>query len=192
MNCVGQCYHALQKEEGRTARRYGAVLRVRPDHVFLRPLPPVTAEGGWLGTLLVPGRVLLWDDQFAVARREDAPAVLLAPSLAYGACADEAQWVRAAAAQGAPAPADWTMGRCRDDTFQPCPTTALAAIAFGAATAWRELRLEPRAWLPGVGPARPATEHFCLQRARPRANETRAHGTSAPSGRFFDGVGMSC
>ena len=184
MRRVSECFYSLQKEEGRQNERYGMVLRMRPDHFFLRPLPRPTVEHGWLGHRLVPGRVLLWDDQFAASLRDDAAAILLAPTIAYATCADEAEWVRAARNRGEGLDKSWSLGACREGGAVPCTAMALVTI-FGAATSWRELQLEPRGWLPNVGPARPASESFCQMRARERANETR-------SGAFFDGVGMSC
>lgn len=184
MHRLPECFYAIQKEEGRTNHRYGLVLRMRPDHVLLRPLPRATIEGGWMGEALSPGRVLLWDDQFAAARRDDAAAILLAPELVYTTCADEAQWRRATLNLGREVPPEWNLAACRETGLVPCTVMGLVSV-FGGATSWREISLEPRGWLPRAGPARPESETFCIRRAKVRANET-SRGT------FHEGVGMSC
>jgi hypothetical protein len=87
-------------------------MRLRPDHVFYRPLPPPAAfAAGDAGrhspgsssqlarTVLQPGSVLLYDDQMAIATRVDAPAVLLAPAHMYERCYDAAQWYDACSAR---------------------------------------------------------------------------------------------
>ena len=165
---------------------YEAVLRVRPDHFFLRRMPPVSAAAGWLGEPLAAGRVLIWDDQVAVARREDAAAMLLSPALVYASCADEGQWARAVRAglRGAAArhgafnvsASGWTMAKCRAIAEMPCSAMALVVI-FGALTTWRELPLVSRSWPPtpvqprggggsshGRGGGGPPPEDFCLKR----------------------------
>ena len=186
---LSECYYAVQKEEGRQSRRYGAVLRLRPDHVFLRPMPRIT-DNEWLAESLVPGRLLLWDDQIAAARRDDAAAALLAPSVAYATCADEGQWREAVARSGESAHPSWRLSACRESAEIPCTSMALVTI-FGSATSWRHLPLRPRSWRPYVGPSSPDAEDFCIQRARPRINESWSETPSAIP-RFNPSVGMSC
>ena len=177
---------AGQAEEGRRRVRYATVLRVRPDHVFLRRMPPVDAAG-WLGVPLVAGRVLLWDDQISLARREEAAAMLLAPTLGYGTCADEAEWVRATRAGGRPGvSADWSMDRCQEVGDVPCSAMALALVGFGAVSSWRELPLKSKDWLPHPpGEVRPPDD-FCLKRP---SLTSEAPGRN---GRNPDELGMAC
>lgn len=186
-----ECFYAMQAEEGARQIEYATVLRVRPDHLFLRRLPPVLPTG-WMGSSLAPGHVLLWDDQFSVALREDAASVYLSPSVVYSTCADRTQWARAAAAgtNGPPATAlgDWTIEQCRDTGLLPCPVMGLLVV-FGAAKRWREIQITARGWqAPGVL-MHAAREDFCLKR-RHFINDTAA-------GRWkmrhhFDTTGLQC
>ena len=190
---LAECYYAIQREEGRRLQQYATVLRVRPDHVFLRRMPPVTPSG-WVGAQLIRGRVLLWDDQMAVALRADAAAALLAPTVGYASCADEAEWTRATLAGRATSEAelsgtDWTMAKCRERGDIPCSAMALAVIVFGGATSWRHLPLKSKDWLPHTEAERqrlPA-EDFCLKREL-FTNET----TDGRNGRNPDELGMAC
>jgi hypothetical protein len=152
---LAECFYAIQREEAQRRAAYGVIFRVRPDHLFLRRIPPV-------GEALLPpdlprGHVLLWDDQMALARREDAASVLLAPSLVYSTCADAEQWAHACRPFEGNAP-NWTIDRCRADGYIPCPTMGLVTV-FGAARGWRELPLRGRSY-PQVN----ADDDFCLKR----------------------------
>lgn len=197
---LAECYYAMQREEGaRRARlsgslradfRYATVLRVRPDHMFLRPMPPVHASAGWLGMRLSAGRVLLWDDQVAVARRDEAPAILLAPTLAYASCADDSQWELAVRAGGSQVPSDWSMAKCRGQGDIPCPAMALIA-AHGAVTTWRHLPLLSKPWQRAASgeifsPSNSRID-FCLKRER-FTNET----TDGQNGRSPEEIGLAC
>lgn len=156
---IPECYYLMQAEEGQRRRRYSTVLRLRPDHLFLRRLPRVSYDAGWFGEPLVPGRVLLWDDQVSLSRREDAAGMLLAPSIVYDTCADERQWVLAANMGGQHVDRSWTMAKCRE--LGDVPVTAMSLISvFGAVPSWRELNeLKARVW-----PVNRPDEVFCLKR----------------------------
>ena len=88
MERLSHCYPAIQNEEGRRGMRYEFLLRVRPDHLFLRRQPPVDRA---FSRAFARGNMLLWDDQIVAARRVDAPTALLTPRLVYRACVDEWQ-----------------------------------------------------------------------------------------------------
>ena len=169
---LAECYYAIQAEEGSQRLRYSVVLRLRPDHILLRRMPPVHPVTGWLGVPLVPGRILLWDDQISVSRRDDAAAMLLTPVLAYQTCADEKQWERGIRAGGGDMPADWSMAKCRETGLTPGPDMALLAV-FGRASSWRELPLRPRQWPVN----KPSVEDFCMKRER-WVNETAGRAQS--------------
>ena len=170
---LAECYYSIQAEEGVRRLRYASVLRLRPDVIFLRPMPTVHPLGGWLGVQLVPGRVLIWDDQISVSRRQDAAAMLLAPSLSYATCIDEPQWRAAALAGQREFPRDWTTAKCRETGDIPVAVMGAAFSVFGGATSWRELPLSPRRW-----PINDAgREDFCMKRER-WVNETAGRATS--------------
>lgn len=165
------CYAAIQREEGARGGRYAWVLRMRPDHMVLRPLPPAAR----LARSLAVGTVMLWDDQWALAHRHDASTVLLAPSVAYAACADERQWTRAC---GAAATAGWSIARCRVDTvnYVPCSPMRLITV-FGQASRWVNMPLSPRQWSAArAAPTQPGD--FCIKReayTELNRSECRAH-----------------
>lgn len=152
---LAECYYAMQDEEGRRSLRYHVLLRLRPDHLFLTKLPPVAVA---FERQLTSGHVLLYDDQMAIAHRDDAAAVLLTPSIAYDTCADAAQWTRACTAGGQAMPSDWTVAKCSADGYVPCPPMALVVI-FGAITRWSELPWRPRSYRPAY-----AYGDFCIKR----------------------------
>lgn len=138
------CYGAMQREEGARHIRYAFLLRVRPDHLFVTR-PPAAAA---LVAELPPGGVALLDDQIAIARRDDAAAVLLAPSVAYAMCADRAEWEHACGEEGwANRPEGWSIGQCRSRNEAPCEPMTLIT-AFGGARAWRRAPLSFSAWQP--------------------------------------------
>ena len=173
-----ECYYLLQAEEGRRRLQYTTVLRLRPDHLFLLPLGPVDYHSGWIGHRLTPGRILLWDDQVSLSRREDAATMLLTPLTVYSTCADEEQWNRATR-NGNAQIEGWTMQKCRE--VGDVPTTAMALISvFGSATSWREMHnLKARRW-----PINDPDEVFCLKRER-WVNETPGRAKSGE-------VGLEC
>ena len=120
--------------------------------------------------------MLLYDDQMAVAKREDASAVLLAPSLVYDTCVDDVEWRAACAAGGQDIDADWSVRKCTRDLRVPCPTMGLITV-FGSARQWRELPWQPRDWLDG----RPRVMgDFCIRRSQ-LANETPPDETTGHS-----------
>ena len=174
------CYHSLQDEEARRGGQpYAFVFRLRPDHLFLHPMAPV---GTSLGAGLAPGRVWLYDDQMALARRADASAVLLAPSVVYSTCANAAEWTAACRAGGVGLPDGWTVQRCAKEVFVPCTAMALITV-YGPARTWAELPWRPRSWEPWV------SGDFCIKRAR-FVNESVA-GTHEARCRELPGC-MSC
>ena len=148
------------------------------DHLFLLPLGPVDYHSGWIGHRLTPGRILLWDDQVSLSRREDAATMLLTPLTVYSTCADEEQWNRATR-NGNAQIEGWTMQKCRE--VGDVPTTAMALISvFGSATSWREMHnLKARRW-----PLNDPDEVFCLKRER-WVNETPGRAKSGE-------VGLEC
>ena len=125
-----------------------------------------------------PGRILLWDDQVSLSRREDAATMLLTPLIVYSTCADEEQWNRATR-NGNAQIEGWTMQKCRE--VGDVPTTAMALISvFGSATSWREMHnLKARRW-----PLNDPDEVFCLKRER-WVNETPGRAKSGE-------VGLEC
>jgi hypothetical protein len=177
-----ECYYAIQSEEGASRIRYATVLRLRPDHIVLRRLPRVS-ETGWLGQPLVPRRVLLWDDQWALSRRDDAASMLLSPALVYGTCADEAQWRQATLAGDASVDKDWTMAKCRDVGDVPTGAMTLLSV-LGGLSSWRELPLVARSWGPHGSRGWRRSEDFCLKRER-FVNET-------PGRAAHPHAGLSC
>ena len=155
-----ECYYAIQAEEGARSIRYSMVLRLRPDHLFLKVLPRVTLRGGWLGRQVPKGHVLLWDDQMSLSRREDMSSALLAPLHAYSACVDEKEWQAALTnsrrcmgtgceEHNLPPNAlyenGWSMDKCRETGFVPCTAMALITV-FGKATSWEDLPLRAVDW----------------------------------------------
>ena len=151
-----------------------------------------------MGAPLVAGRVLLWDDQMSLARRDDAPAMLLAPAAAYASCADAAQWQHAVRAGGSEPPHEWSIAKCRESGDVPCSAMALITV-FGGATSWRGLPLKSKHWLRATALHEPdasseggrgggaVPDDFCLKRRR-FTNETRA----GENGRSVDELGMAC
>ena len=122
---IESCHAPMEREEARRSFSYAFVLRLRPDHLFLKPLPhPAT-----LLRTTPRGRILLWDDQIAVALRWLASTVLLTPRVVFGACPSAAQWVMACSHLALSAPADaralnasLRSSHCRE---QPCETMNL-------------------------------------------------------------------
>uniref|UniRef100_A0A7S2FUP7 Uncharacterized protein n=1 Tax=Haptolina brevifila TaxID=156173 RepID=A0A7S2FUP7_9EUKA len=157
--------------------------------------PQVDPSAGWLGLSMPAGRVLLWDDQIALARREDASTMLLTPSVAYETCANVAEWeqVVRAGGEGISMPPDWSLERCRAVGDIPCPAMALITI-FGAARSWGNLPLVSRSWSQPIaggpyvpGPTRGQPADFCLKRPR-FVNET----TDGSAGRNVLELGLAC
>jgi hypothetical protein len=158
---IPECYYLMQAEEGQRRIRYSTVLRLRPDHLFLKRLPMVSPAAGWFNEPLSPGKVLLWDDQVSVSLREDAVGMLLTPSIVYNTCADEQQWRLAVKRGDEQLDSSWTMQKCR--ATGETPVTAMALISvFGGASRWHDLQqLRPRIW-----PVHQPDEVFCLKRQR--------------------------
>ena len=171
--------------------QYTTVLRVRPDHIFLHVMPPVTPSG-WLGAPLADGRVLrpngalnlplncnqlthyllcsrrvlLWDDQMALARRADAATALLSPSVGYGLCADEAQWRRALRAGG------------HGDLALITPYTVLVGTASLSLP-----RHIPSLPLPLTSVHNRLNRHHCHRHCHPQASFLRRRGPWADAAR---------
>ena len=123
----------------------------------------------------------------AVAGRDDVAAVLLAPQVAYGTCADEAMWARATEAGGAALPAEWSMAKCREVGDVPCSAMALVS-GLGVSVTWRQLPLKSKDWLPRpAGSSRPPADDFCLKRPK-FTNET----SLGENGANPDELGMAC
>ena len=123
---IASCHAPMQREEARRAFAYAFVLRLRPDHLFLRPLPPPSA----LLRAAPRGRILLWDDQLAVARRWLAATVLLTPKVVFSACPSAAQWMLACTRLAAYEPSDAralnaSIRLCHVRREQPCETMNL-------------------------------------------------------------------
>lgn len=79
------CFHSIQTYEYKNNFQYTYIFRLRPDHVIYTHVPP-------LHTFVRPGKIHLWDDQFAMAHRKDAMSILSYPSLAYSTCYDSRMW----------------------------------------------------------------------------------------------------
>lgn len=185
---LAELYYALQQEEGSRRIRYGHVLRLRPDHLILALLPAVGGTGvppdSWLGVPLPLGTLLLWDDQIMLARRDDAAAALLAPSLAYATCADEAQWKLAVAAGRQQLDPQWSLAKCRQSGLVPCTAMALVMAFGGGVKHWRELPLRSRRWQPTITRRE---EHFCIKRQR-FVNETEEYSAGRAAKPEFEGA----
>lgn len=164
---LAECYYSMQKEEGERHMRYSFLVRLRPDHLFTKPLPhPERAmQDASKGPWAVEGHpVLLYDDQIAMSVRQDAPSVLLTPKTAYDVCADDEMWRRACSAYGVSE--SWTVESCREQRNSvPCTEMALITV-LGAARSWRSLDMHP--WL--ITPKRWNASgiedegYFCLMR----------------------------
>lgn len=89
------CHSTMTAVEEADGARYDFVLRVRPDHVFLRALPTVY---DWFATASRGRDLVLYDDQISLAPRARAHVALLGPELAYARCADAARWTQACSA----------------------------------------------------------------------------------------------
>ena len=160
MERLAHCYTAIQREEGRRSMRYDYLLRLRPDHLILRRQPSVSRA---FGEQLARGKLLLWDDQIAVARRGDAATVLLTPRLVYHSCIDEAQW-RQACGRYLQGPGEFRRDfrRCLTSGEVPCP--AMHLITVFSRGEYEEHPWAARTWDKGIeGPAGGAD--FCLKRA---------------------------
>ena len=163
MERLSHCYPAIQNEEGRRGMRYEFLLRVRPDHLFLRRQPPVDRA---FSRAFSRGKMLLWDDQIVAARRVDAPTALLTPRLVYRACVDEWQWWQACRQSLSADEFRRSFARCLATGELPCPTMHLITV-FGRG----RYDLHPwnaRSW------NRPDPDHedFCLKR-REYVNESK-------------------
>jgi len=84
---LAKCFLLISDAETRRPR-YDYVLRLRPDHVVLRPLPAVE---DWLRQAGDPD-VLLYDDEVALGPRASASAILKGPSTTYADCPGLAEW----------------------------------------------------------------------------------------------------
>ncbi len=93
---IALCHAPMRRAEVARGTPYSFVLRIRPDHIFLTPL----AHPATLLRAAPRGRILLFDDQVAVARRWLAETVLLMPKEVYKACPTVAQWKRVCSADG--------------------------------------------------------------------------------------------
>lgn len=170
-------------EEGRRGVSYAHVLRMRPDHMFLHRVPSVGTlfDGKESHSTHSVGRLLLYDDQMAAARREDAEVILLAPSFVFNLCATEADWRAACAAGGQPLGEDWRPSKCKDDGV-PCYAMTLISVlhGFGPPRRWQEMPWRAAEWSNG----RRGQGEWCIKRTN-WANESGqpAHLTTS---------GMSC
>ena len=117
---------------------YSFVLRVRPDHLFMKPLmlPRLVSA---LGPDLPGGgaNVLLSDDRMAFAWRSDAAVVLLSPSVAYRQCATALQW--AAACRVGEGRARQLMREGRPPCCPMTLVTVPSVVATARNTSWRPM-----------------------------------------------------
>jgi hypothetical protein len=149
--------------------RYNFVFRIRPDHMWLRPIPHVREllerdQHPWR-------RILLWDDQIAVARRGMASTVLLTPQLAFATCWSEDEWRRACTGSNVggslnqPIDPSWNVTRCKEQHYMPCEPMNLLAYLGPHGTSVDHLPLQMRDWT-GSGALQGPTKHgeFCIKR----------------------------
>ena len=137
---LAACYDPLLREEARRRFHYAYIFRVRPDHLFLtRILHPAEFLRG-----LPSGRILLFDDQIAVARRAMATTVLLIPQLVYATCKDAKDWQRAC--RHTAVEPGWSISRCRDEQLMPCETMWLVSAFGPSESSASQLPLSHRAW----------------------------------------------
>lgn len=165
-----ECYREIQREEGRRGWRYDTVLKIRPDHYFTHPLPPV---GPTLAHAHPPGTVHIYDDQIALSRREDAAAILLTPVIVYTTCAGYRDWEIACGN------IDQDMfRRCLVYKEEPCEPMRLLA-AFGRVKTVLSLPWIPRAWEPGK--EAPKTDgDWCLKRERSTQDNPQSQCRNEP------------
>ena len=160
-----ECYYSMLQYEGKKGRQYDLVLRVRPDHLFLKRIPMATPDG-WMNIQLRPGKILLWDDQISAAFREDAATTLLAPSIAYSACTTVRQWEAAAQAceHGTDQDPLWTVEKCRKEINYKKVIPMSLITVFGKATAWAELPIQSKSWEKKSPNLDDSTADFCIKR----------------------------
>ena len=175
---IAACHAPMVQEEERRgtrgrAFRYGFVVRIRPDHLWLRSVPPIAS----LFSSSRSAAVLLWDDQAAAARRDDADAVLLAPVKIFSTCASAAEWKlacnggRVHGVLNQTIDADWSIGTCRASGLKPCePINLLVAFAWRAdgapaASSIDRLPFQMRTWRRGRHLPLESGD-FCIKRQR--------------------------
>ena len=131
---LASCFHLMQKEEAERYFSYELVLRLRPDHLFSKRVPPIPQL---FPDSALDGVIALADDQVALASRSDAKTMLLVPSISYATCASAEEWAHACTCQGceqvhveAAALGDHLPVPC-------CPMTLITA--FGSTRSWRDL-----------------------------------------------------
>jgi hypothetical protein len=82
------CYLMIARAEEQTTR-YDYVVRLRPDHWFVKPLPSPEH------LLTHADEILMFDDHAAWAARKHARALFVAPYAIYRSCASAAEFKRA-------------------------------------------------------------------------------------------------
>ncbi|EOD11340.1 hypothetical protein EMIHUDRAFT_214667 [Emiliania huxleyi CCMP1516] len=131
---LAACYYLMQKEEAERSFSYELVLRVRPDHIFSKRVPPVPHL--FPGSAL-EGVIALNDDQVALASRSDAKTMLLVPSISYANCASADEWAQACTCQGCEQ-VNVDAAALGDHLPVPCCPMKLITV-FGSTRSWRQL-----------------------------------------------------
>lgn len=149
---IAGCHEPVLAEEARRVSldrsfRYAFVMRIRPDHLWLRRVPHVRSLFDAPDRSLPaspPGQVLLWDDQAAAARRDMIAAVLLAPKSVFATCASAKQWSHACSGT-TNTPVD--MRSCQKQDLAPCePMSLILTLDGGERITISRLPWQQRQW----------------------------------------------